>query len=181
MVMRRPARYPHHLRKEDSYHEGRHAAGDLYFGFPILTASIDLADTPGSDRHGEVKMASELLDLADPMVARQAIVVQLLGYYGADPRWDLPDGREASCWPPPTLADALQEKLEGIDFLSKHLIESEVDWQLVLNMTRIVAADPRFQALVTEIAGALMERQTLLADDLLRIAHPAFDRAVGQV
>jgi hypothetical protein len=51
----------------------------------------------------------------------------------------------------------------------------------VLNMTRIVAADPRFQALVTEIAGALMERQTLLADDLLRIAHPAFDRAVGQV
>jgi hypothetical protein len=175
----RPIVLPHHVRREIARHEGRHAAGSLTFGLPVLTASIDLGEEPGSDRHGEVTSASERMNLNDPLQQRQAIVVNLLGYVGADPRFDLPDGREASAWPPPTLRDAQDEGLEDIALLSRAWIESEEDWQLVLGWTRSVAADPRFQALTEEIAQALLDKQTLLPDDLARIASPALDRAMG--
>ena len=124
--------------------------------------------------------SEELMEnINDPLLRRKFLVMSLLPYMAADPRWDLSDGREASAWPPETAWAAYIEPLESIGFLTTEWGTSETEWQGILACARAMLADPEAQRLAMTIADGLMAKQTLLTDDLARIMSPALDRAMG--
>jgi hypothetical protein len=179
-VTARPIVLPYHERLQHALHEAWHTVACIRFGLPVYRVEIDLGQQAGSDSHGHCKIDSEAVNLSSKLIRRQVIVMSLMGYLAADPRWDLPDGREASAWPPPRAWDAYIEPLENIgDFTSVWEI-GEPEWLGILSSARALLADPEAQALAKRIAEALMDKQTLLPDDLARIQSPALDRVMAE-
>jgi hypothetical protein len=185
--MTRP-RQPDALRRMFiAEHEALHAATDLWFGLPIISASIDLGAEPGSDRDGEVTRDADALMEAvggivgDQLVRAQLVVSNIIGYMGPEQqrRGYLPDNREMCDWPPPTIRLAADEKLEGVRAFVRAWGINEDEWALILSLARGLLADPTFLALADRIKVALLDRQTLDVIDLQRLHSPALDRAMA--
>jgi hypothetical protein len=171
----RPRHPDPRARRLHSEHEGLHAATDLWYGLPVRSASIDLGEEPGSDRHGEVN--------GDHMKRAQVLVSRVIAYMGPEQqRWGyLPNGHDMAEWPPRNVREAADDRLEGLGVFIRAWDVTEDEWTIVLCLARGLLVDPDFMALAGRIADALLDRQDLLADDLARIADPAFDAALAGV
>jgi hypothetical protein len=183
-------RHPDGLqRRFHAEHEGLHAAADLWFGFPVTSASIDLGQEPGSDRHGEVTRDSDefmealgIGEVGDQLMRAQVVVSQLIAYMGPEQqrRGYLPDDREMAEWPPPTARKAADEKLEGIRAFVRGWDIGDDEWDMIVGLARTLLATPEFMALADRIKVALLDHQTLGVIDLHRLHSPALDQAMAE-
>jgi hypothetical protein len=181
----RPHQPDARARRLVAEHESLHGAADIWYGLPLISASIDLGAVPGSDRHGEVTADSDEILAAtgvrngDHLMRVRVLVARVIAYMGPEQqRWGyLPNRHEMTEWPPRNLREAADDTLEAIGVLVRAWSTTEDEWTIVLNLTHGLLADPEFMALAGRIADALLDKQTLLADDLHRIASPALDRA----
>jgi len=156
-------REPELFRKHTAYHQAGHVIADLVSGYRFTVVTIR-PDTSGED--GGAVCGNARGRARDLAVVQLAGIVASAKMSGRDP-WDNPDQFDDDS------ADIAAARIfidDWAGFLSRTYGESSLKqqlWDEIGNRTRLLV-DQNWEA-IDCIAGALLQKETLSYDDVLRI------------